>query len=206
MTNVIAIHPDSPQKRLLKQVVAVLERDGVIAYPTDSGYALGGKIGSKSVVKRISQIRQFKGEHFFTLMCRDLTDISLYARVDNPSYRLLKHYTPGSYTFILPASKSLPKLLKHPKRKTIGVRVSPHSVTHALLEELDSPLLSVSLSLPEWEVTPSEPYEIEENLTGRVELILDSGTCPLIPTSVVDLTHAAPVVLREGAGCVDGFL
>ena len=206
MTNVIEVHPDSPQKRLIRQIVSVLKRDGVIVYPTDSGYALGGVVGEKSVVDRICRIRQFKKKHLFTLMCRDLSDISVYARVDNPVYRLLKAHTPGSYTFILPATKTLPKLLKHPKRKTIGVRISSNVVTQLILEELDAPMITASLIMPDEEYAPADAVEVEDALTGKVDLIVDGGDCPIVPTTVIDLTVSEPIILREGAGDISPFV
>jgi len=206
MTNVIEIHPESPQKRLIRQAVSVLESSGVVVYPTDSGYALGCVVGEKSVLDRICRIRQLKKNHLFTLMCRDLSDISVYARVDNPTYRLLKAHAPGNYTFILQATKALPKLLKHPKRKTIGVRVSPNPITQAMLEGLESPMLSVSLIMPEDEYAPADIAEVEDALSGRVDLIVDGGVCPVEPTSIVDLTASEPVIVREGKGDIEPFI
>ena len=205
MTNVIAIHPDNPQRRFIKQVTAVLEEKGVIAYPTDSGYALGCIVGKKSPLERIRRIRALEKDHLFTLMCRDLTEIATYATINNPIYRLLRANTPGAYTFILPATKAVPKLLKHPKRRTIGLRIPDNPIALALLEALDEPMLSVSLLLEEEALPPADIEEVEEALLERVDLIVDGGRCGLEATSIIDLVGERPVVLREGRGDVAPF-
>lgn len=202
---VVAIHPLNPQQRLIRHAVDVLRDDGVIVYPTDSAYALGCMVGNKSGMERISRIRQVDSKHNFTLVCRDLSEIATYARVDNSSYRLLKAYTPAPYTFILKATSEVPRLLQHPKRKTIGIRVPDHPVVSALLAELDGPLMSSSLILP----GESEPLfdmdDIAARLHHHVDLIVDSGFCGLAATTVVDLEEGAPKVLREGKGDATPF-
>ena len=206
MTNVIAIHPETPQERLVVEVVKVLDSGGVIAYPTDSGYALGCLVGQKGPLERIRQIRKLKKNHLFTLLCPDLSAIAEYARVDNPCYRLLKANTPGSYTFILLASKALPRLLKHPKRKTIGIRVPVNKIALSILEVLDAPMLTVSLVMPDEDEPPIDIQEVEEALLGKVDLMVDGGACGKEPTSIIDLTAPAPVVIREGKGDITPFL
>lgn len=206
MTNIITIHPENPQRRLLIEVVDVLEAGGVIAYPTDSGYALGCLSGRKKPLGRIRSIRGLDKDHSFTLMCRDLSEISDYARIDNPTYRLLKKHTPGSYTFILLGTHALPKLLRHPKRKTIGVRVPLNEIALSLLSLLGQPMLSVSLVLPD-EVFPLAELElVEAALSGQVELIVDGGDRPVEPTTIVDLTQDKPQIIREGRGDIDAFI
>ena len=205
MTNVIQIHPESPQERLLIQVARVLDNNGVIAYPTDSGYALGCVIGEKAPLEKIRRIRKLEKNHLFTLMCSDLSSISEYARVDNSNYRLLKANTPGSYTFILPATKSLPKLLKHSKRKTIGIRVPDNEISLGILLALGAPILSVSLVMPEEDLPPADILEVEEVLQAKVDLLIDGGDCIVEPTSIVDLTEVEPVIIREGRGDIEPF-
>ncbi len=206
MTNVIQIHPESPQERSVSAVVDVLEKRGVIAFPTDSGYALGCIIAEKEPLDRIRQIRKLEKNHLFTLMCPDLSTISEYARVDNPCYRLLKANTPGSYTYILQATKSVPRLLKHPKRKTIGIRVPDNNIVLSLLLALGAPLLSVSLVMPDEDLPPADIDEVEELLKSRADLLIDGGDCIVEPTSVIDLTGAEPKVLREGRGDTEPFI
>ena len=200
MTQTFAIHPRNPQGRLLRQGAAVVRDGGVIAYPTDSTYALGCHIGDKAALERMRGIRQLDRRHLFTLVCRDLSEISSYARVDNASYRILKRYTPGPITFLLTATREVPRRLIHPRRRTIGLRVPNHPVALALLEELGEPLMSTSLVLPGDERPLTEPEEIARRLAGVVDMVVDGGPCGLEPTTVVDLTGAAPVVVRAGAG------
>ena len=204
MSQFFYIHPDNPQTRLIHQAVEIIKKGGVIVYPTDSGYALGCAIGEKAAMDRIVAIRQLPENHNFTLVCHDLSEISLYAMVSNQSYRLIKNNTPNPYTFILPATKELPRRLMT-KRKTIGIRVPDNAIALALLEALGEPILSCSLMLPNTEVTESDPDEIRDYLEKRVELIIHGGYLSQQPTTVVDLTDETPVIIREGAGDLTPF-
>lgn len=203
MISRIEIHPVNPQARLVRQAVDVVQEGGVIVYPTDSCYALGCSIGNKEGMERIRRIRRLDEKHHFTLLCRDLSDISLYAKVDNSAYRLLKTLTPGAYTFILPATHEVPRRLQNPKRKTIGLRVPDHPVCAALLTEFGEPLMSSTLLLPGDELPMSDIEAMCEHLKGQVDLILDGGPCGLDPTTVIDLTGDLPTVARQGRGAVD---
>jgi len=205
MAQFFSIHPQTPQARLLKQAVTILHSGGVIVYPTDSCYALGCQIGNKDAMERIRTIRQVDEHHHFTLVCRDLAEISNYAKVDNSQYRLLKACTPGSYTFILQASREVPRRLQHPKRHTIGLRIPDHPVTHALLSELDEPLLSSTLILPGDELPLNDAEEIRERLEHHVDLVIDAGPCGIDMTTVIDLTSDAPGLVREGKGSLTPF-
>ena len=202
MSQLFQIHPDNPQLRLIRGAVDVLRRGGVIIYPTDSCYALGCQIGDKAAVERLRRIRQVDDKHFFTLMCRDMAEMSTYAMVDNVAYRLIKTLTPGPYTFILPATRIVPKRLLHPKRKKIGIRRPDNAIALALLEELGEPLLSTTLILPGDEMPLTDPYEMRDLLGNQVDLIIDGGYCGLEPTTVIEWTDDQPVVLREGKGDV----
>ena len=204
MSQFFYIHPDNPQTRLIHQAVEIIKKSGVIVYPTDSGYALGCAIGEKAAMDRIVAIRQLPENHNFTLVCHDLSEISLYAMVSNQSYRLIKNNTPNPYTFILPATKELPRRLMT-KRKTIGIRIPDNAIALALLEALGEPILSCSLMLPNTEVTESDPDEIRDYLEKRVELIIHGGYLGQQPTTVVDLTDETPVIIREGAGDLTPF-
>ena len=204
MSQFFYIHPDNPQTRLIHQAVEIIKKGGVIVYPTDSGYALGCAIGEKAAMNRIVAIRQLPENHNFTLVCHDLSEISLYAMVSNQSYRLIKNNTPNPYTFILPATKELPRRLMT-KRKTIGIRIPDNAIALALLEALGEPILSCSLMLPHTEVTESDPDEIRDYLEKRVELIIHGGYLGQQPTTVVDLTDETPVIIREGAGDLTPF-
>ena len=203
MSKLLAIHPTHPQARLIAHAVDVVRRGGVIVYPTDSCYALGCHIGDKDAALRLRRIRQVDDRHHFTIACRDLSDIAAFARVDNAQYRLLKAATPGAYTFILEASREVPRRLAHPKRRTIGLHVPDHPIAQALLAELGEPLLSTTLLLPETDEPLNDAHEIEEQLGRLVDLIIDGGACGLAPTSVIDMTGDAPVVLRAGAGSLE---
>ncbi len=205
MSQYFTLHPDSPQPRLIKQAVAILRDGGVIAFLTDSSYALGCHLGDKSAQDRIRAIREVDDKHHFTLMCRDLSEISRYAQVNNIQFRLLKANTPGSYTFILEATREVPKRLQHPKRNTIGLRVPMHSITLALLEELGEPILSMTLILPGDELPMHEAEDIRDRLEKRLALIVDAGACGVEPTTVIDLTHAEPVLIRAGLGALQPF-
>lgn len=205
MARYLAIHPDDPQPRLISQAAEVVRAGGVVAIPTDSCYALGCRLGDKESVGRIRQIRAVDERHHLTLMCRDLSEIAQFARVDNTQYRLLKATTPGSYTFILEGTKELPRRVLHPKRKTIGLRVPAHKVALALLEELGEPLLTSTLMLPGDEAPLTEGWEIQERLDDSLELILDGGFCGTEPTTVLDLTTLPPVLIRAGRGPLEPF-
>lgn len=205
MTQYLQIHPDDPQPRFLARAAEVVREGGVIAFPTDSCYALGCHLGDKDAVDRIRAIRQVDDRHHLTLMCRDLSEIAQYARVDNAQYRLLKATTPGSYTFILEGTKELPRRVLHPKRKTIGLRVPDHKVALALLAELGEPLLTTTLMLPGDETPLTEGWEIQDRLDGQMELILDGGHCGIEPTTVIDLTGGLPELVRAGRGSLSPF-
>lgn len=201
MSEILHIHPVSPQPRLIARAVEAVRNGQVIVYPTDTSYALGCRIGEKSALDRIRAIRELDERHNFTLACRDLSDISTYAKVNNQNYRLLKAYTPGPYTFILPATRQVPRMLQHPKRKTIGIRLPQHAITMALLEELGEPLMTTSLILPGDEYPLNDPEQIRERLNRQVDLIVDGGPSgSLEPSTVVDLAGDQPQVLRQGAG------
>lgn len=205
MSQYFEIHPATPQPRLIKRAVEIVRAGGVIVYPTDSCYALGCHIGDKAAVERIARIRQTDKEHNFTLVCRDLSEIATYARVDNWAFRLLKAHTPGPYTFILPATGEVPRRLQNPKRKTIGIRVPDHPVAQALLEELGKPLMSSTLILPGEDMPMTEPHEIREALERQVDLVIDGGNCGLEPTTVVRIEKGAVELLRQGRGDASVF-
>lgn len=205
MAQFFTIHSDNPHTRLIKQAVNIVRNGGVIVYPTDSCYALGCQIGNKDAMTRIRSIRQVDEKHHFTLVCRDLAEISLYARVDNAQYRLLKANTPGSYTFILRATREVPRRLQHPKRYTIGLRIPDHPVALALLEELDEPLLSSTLILPGDEFPLNDAEAIRDRLEHQVDLIMDADSCGLEMTTVIDLTDEVPVLVRAGKGALEPF-
>ncbi len=205
MARYLSIHPEDPQPRLLAQAADVVRNGGVLAIPTDSCYALGCRLGDKDAVERIRQIRQVDDRHHLTLMCRDLSEIAQFARVDNAQYRLLKATTPGSYTFILEGTKELPRRVLHPKRKTIGLRVPAHKVAQALLAELGEPLLTSTLIMPGDDDPLTEGWEIQDRLDDHLELILDGGFCGTEPTTVIDLTGLPPVLVRAGRGSLEPF-
>jgi tRNA threonylcarbamoyl adenosine modification protein (Sua5/YciO/YrdC/YwlC family) len=206
MAQKFIIHPKNPQPRLIHQAVKVVQDGGVIIYPTDSAYALGCHLGDKTAGERIRQIRQLDKQHHFTLVCCDLSQLSVYARVDNPAFRLLKAYTPGPYTFILEATKEVPRRLLHPRRRTIGLRVPDHPIAQALLSALGEPLMSVTL-IPPGSLEPLATIgEIEETFQRQVDLIIDGGPCHNSPTSIVDLTQSPPQIVRAGQGDVSGFI
>ena len=203
MSQFYQIHPDNPQLRLIRHAVEIIRDDGLVAYPTDSSYALGCHVGDKRGMERIRRIRALDKRHNFTLVCSDLSEIASYARVDNSAYRLLKSLTPGPYTFILRATHEVPRRLQNPKRKTIGIRIPDHAITQALLDELGEPLMSSTLILPGRDVPETDAEEIREQLEHDVELVVDGGHCGFDPTTVIDLTTGAAQVLREGCGPVD---
>ncbi len=200
MAQLFSIHPTHPQARLARQAAEIVRRGGLIAYPTDSCYALGCHLGDARALERLRRARGVDEKHHLTLMCRDLSEIASYAIVDNIQYRLLKAATPGSYTFILRATREVPRRLMHPRRKTIGVRVPEHAVARALLEELGEPMLSATLSLPGSAVPLSDAQEIRARLEHDLDLVVDSGSCGIEPSTVIDLTSDEPRVLRLGKG------
>lgn len=200
MAQFFSIHPDNPQARLIKQAAELVRGGAVIVYPTDSGYALGCHLDDKDAVQRIRQIREVDDKHLMTLVCRDLSELAKYARVDNAQFRLLKNNTPGSYTFILDATREVPRRLQHPKRSTVGLRIPDHPVALALLEELNEPLLSTTLILPEAHHPLTDIDEIREHLDNLVDAIIEGGSVGLEPTTVLDLTEGAPVLVRKGKG------
>jgi tRNA threonylcarbamoyl adenosine modification protein (Sua5/YciO/YrdC/YwlC family) len=206
MSRVLQIHPANPQPRLIAQAVARLREGDVIVYPTDSSYALGCQLGDKAAAERIRAIRQTDRHHNFTLVCRDLSEIASYAKVDNQRYRLLKAATPGPFTFLLQATHEVPRRLQHPRRKTIGIRIPDHAIVRALLTELGEPIMSCTLILPGDDWPLSDPEEIEERLAHAVDLILDGGPGQHEPTTVLDLTDEAPHLIRQGLGDASPFL
>ncbi len=205
MSQFFQIHPDDPQQRLIDKAVEIINGGGVIVYPTDSGYALGCHIGDKTAMERIRDIRQVDAKHNFTLVCRDLSEIALYAKVENSAYRLIKNHTPGPYTFILKATKEVPRRLQNPKRKTIGLRVPDNRIAQTLLESLGEPLMSSTLMLPGDDMPLTDPYDIRDTLEHALDLIIDGGYCGFEPTTVVELTEDGPVVVRRGLGPVEVF-
>jgi len=203
MSQYFEIHPDNPQNRLIKQAVEIINKGGVVIYPTDSSYAIGCHLGDKKAMDKIRMIRQLDNSHDFTLVCRDLSEISRYAIVDNMNYRLMKSLTPGPYTFILPATREVPKRLLNTKRKTIGIRVPDNAVCSELLAELDQPLMSSTLTLPNQDYPLTDPYEIRVKLENVVDLIIDGGYSGHDSTTVVSLTDDKPEILRQGLGSAD---
>lgn len=201
----LSIHSENPQERLIAKAVDSLRRGGVMIYPTDSVYAIGCHIGDKSALERIRFIRQLDKNHNFTLVCRDLSELGTYARVENSAFRLLKSKTPGPFTFILNATSEVPKRLQHPKIKTIGIRVPNSAIVKALLEELREPIMSVTLTMPDDQYPLTDPYEIKQLMNHHVDVIIDGGYCGLEPTTVIDLTDHRPQLLRQGAGDFSAF-
>lgn len=200
MSQYFQIHPDNPQLRLIRTSVEMLRQGGVIVYPTDSSYALGCLIGNKAAMDRIRQIRQLTHTHNFTLVCRDLSEIATYAKVDNIAYRMVKKLVPGPYTFIFKATNEVPRRLQHPKKKTIGIRIPDHRIVHALLDELGEPIMSSTLILPGDEMPMTEPYDIRERLQHRVDLVIDGDNCGYEATTVIDFQEDTPTVIRQGCG------
>jgi len=200
MSQFFQIHPENPQARLIKQAVEIIRKGGVVVYPTDSSYAVGCHIGDKSAVERIRSLRRLDDKHNFTLVCSDLSQLGLFAKVDTSAFRLLKAHTPGPYTFILSATREVPRMLMHPKRRTIGLRVPAHPIALALLEELGEPLMSASLILPGESLPMTDPYEIRQCIEHQVDLIIDGGYGGQEASTVVSLTDGDPQVLRVGAG------
>ena len=205
MSQFFQIHPDNPQARLVRQAVDIVESGGVIAYPTDSAYALGCDLGNKAAVDRIRQIRRLNDKHNFTLVCRDLSKIATYSKLDNTQYRQIKAHTPGPYTFILQATSEVPRRLMHPKRRQIGIRIPDNAIALAIVEELQHPLMSTSLILPGEDSPMTDPYDIRATLEHHLDLVIDGGFCGFEATSVIDLSGDEPTVLREGCGDISAF-
>jgi tRNA threonylcarbamoyl adenosine modification protein (Sua5/YciO/YrdC/YwlC family) len=206
MSQFFRVHPENPQVRLIAQAVAIIRDGGVIAYPTDSTYALGCHLGDKTALERIRQIRNLDEKHNLTLICRDLTEVSIYARFDTPTFRLLRAHTPGPYTFILEATREVPRRLMHPKKKTIGLRIPDHRITQALLTGLNEPMLTTTLILPENRLPMTDPVEIRKRLEKQLDLVIDGGFCGTDSTTLVDLSGDEPKVLRLGKGDLSTFL
>jgi len=205
MSQFFTIHPENPQGRLLERTAEIIRAGGLIVYPTDSCYALGCRIGEKEAVERISRLRQTDKDHHFTLVCRDLSEIAVYAKVDNSAYRLLRSLTPGAYTFILKATSEVPRRLQNPKRRTIGLRVPDHVIAQGVLATLGQPIMSSTLLLPGDSMPLTDAEEIRERLENQVDAIIDGGSCGLEPTTVIDLSDGDVTVLREGKGPVSAF-
>ena len=205
MAQFFQIHPDDPQIRLIRQVVEIVEQGGLIAYPTDSSYAFGCRIGDKGAMERIRRIRKLDEKHNFTLVCRDLSEIAAYAKVGNQHYRMLKSLTPGPYTFIHKATKQVPRRLQHAKRKTIGIRVPDNRITQALLEYLGEPLMSSTLILPGEDLPLTDPYEMRDILGHEVDLVIDGGYISFEPTTVIGMEEEIPEVIRVGKGNISMF-
>ena len=205
MSQFFYVHPDNPQTRLIKQAVELIRQGEVVVYPTDSGYAIGCQMEDKRALEQICRIRQIDKDHNFTLMCRDMSELSVYAKVDNTAFRQIKNNTPGPYTFVLKATREVPRRLQNPKRKTIGMRVPDNAIALALLEELNEPLMATSLILPGAQVAESDPDEIRDKLEKQVGLILHGGYLGEQPTTVVDLSEGEAVIVREGAGDITPF-
>jgi tRNA threonylcarbamoyl adenosine modification protein (Sua5/YciO/YrdC/YwlC family) len=205
VATLVEVHPTHPQSRRIAEIVAEIRRGGLIAYPTDSSYAFGCHIGDKRAIDRIRSIRKTDKHHNFTLVCSDLSEISTYARVDNWAYRLLRSLTPGPYTFILQATRQVPKRLQNPKRRTIGLRVPDHPVVQAILKELGEPIMSSTLMLPGADLPLNDAFEIEEKIGDRIEMIVDAGPTGIEPTSVIDLSGGSVTILREGRGDVSSL-
>ena len=200
MSQYLTIHPSNPQDRLIKQAVKVIQEGGLVVYPTDSCYALGCHLGDKDALERMRRLRQVDAKHNFTLMCRDLSELGTYSQVDNSMFRLLRSYTPGPFTFILKATREVPRRLQTPKRKTIGLRIPENPITLALLEQLNQPLMSTTLILPDDQLPMTEADEILARLGNQVDLIIDGGSCGVEPTTVIDMVDGRYEILRQGKG------
>jgi tRNA threonylcarbamoyl adenosine modification protein (Sua5/YciO/YrdC/YwlC family) len=205
MSQLFHIHPENPQKRLIHQACEIIRKGGLVVYPTDSGYALGCQLGDKSAMDKIRRIRQLDDDHNFTLVCRDLSEISLYSRVNNAVFRMIKSHTPGPYTFVLPATKEVPRRVQHAKRKTIGIRIPDNNIALALLEELNEPLMSSTLILPDEDQPMTDAEDIIELLDKQVDLVINGGFCGSEPTTVIEFIDDMPEVMRIGLGDPSAF-
>ena len=203
MSQHFVVHASHPQPRLLRRAAEILEQGGLVVYPTDTTYALGCPVGDKAALERIRQLRRLDKQHHFTLACRDLSEVSAYARVHNANYRILRRLTPGPFTFLLPASREVPRRLVHPKRRTIGLRIPGNAIARGLLESLARPMMTTTMRLPGHETALTDPQDIREALEKTVELIIDGGRSGVVPTTVVDLSGTAPRVARQGLGVLD---
>jgi len=199
------VHPVDPQRRVIRQVVELVRAGGVIAYPTDSCFALGCQLGNREGIDRIKEIRHLDDRHHFTLVCKEFAQLGQFVHVSNAVFRLIKASTPGSYTFILPATKDVPRMLLHPKKKTVGVRIPDHAVAHALLDELREPLVSSTLLLPDQDEPMTQGWDIKEQLDHAVDAVIDSGDCGTEPTTVIDLSESEPEIVRRGSGDTSRF-
>ncbi|WP_370217187.1 L-threonylcarbamoyladenylate synthase [Thalassolituus sp.] len=205
MSQFFQIHPDNPQARLIKQAADIILEGGLAVIPTDCAYALACRVGDKSATERVIRMRQLGAKHNFTLLCRDLSELSTFAKVDNTEYRLLKAHTPGAFTFILPATRDVPRLLMHPKKRTIGIRVPDNAIAMALLQEIGEPLMTSSLIMPGDELPLSDPYDIRATLEHQLDLVVDGGFCGFEATTVVDMTGEVPESARQGVGDASAF-
>ena len=203
MSCLFHIHPENPQNRLICQVIAMLNKGAIIAYPTDSSYALGCHIGDRAAMEKMALIRQVASDHNFTLVCRDLSELATYAKVQNRDYRLIKSLTPGPYTFVLPATREVPRRLMNPKRKTIGLRVPDNTIVQSLIDSLGEPIMSTTLMLPGDSMPMTDAAEIQEKIGDQIDAIIDGGNCGMEPTTIVDLVGDVPQIIRKGLGAVD---
>ena len=203
MSQYFVVHPSHPQRRLLRRAAEILEAGGLVVYPTDTTYALGCHIGDKAALDRIRQVRRLDKQHHLTLACRDLSEVSVYARVDNANYRVLRRLTPGPFTFLLQASREVPRRLVHPKRRTIGLRIPGNAIATGLLDTLGQPMMTTTMRLPGHDTALTDTGEIRDALEKAIDLVIDGGNCGLVPTTVVDLTGEAPAVTRQGLGVLD---
>ncbi len=206
MSQFFQIHPDNPQQRLVKQAAEILRSGGLAVIPTDCAYALACRVGDKNATERVSRLRELGPKHNFTLLCRDFSELSTYAKVDNSQFRLLKAHTPGAFTFILPATREVPRLLMHPKKRTIGIRVPDNAIAMALLEEMGEPLMTTSLIMPGDELPLSNPYDIRQTLEHAVDVVIDGGFCGFEATTVIEMTEEVPELLRQGVGDASAFV
>lgn len=206
MSQFFQIHPENPQPRLIKQAAEILRSGGIAVIPTDCAYALACRIGDKNATEKVRRLRQLDKHHNFTLICRDLSELSDFAKVDNTQYRLLKSHTPGAYTFILEATRQVPRLLMHPKKRTIGIRVPDNQIAMDLAAEMNEPLMTTSLIMPGDELPMSDPYDIRQQLEHELDLVIDGGYCGFEATTVIDMTDEVPELLRQGVGDASAFV
>lgn len=205
MSQFFQIHPENPQARLIKQAAEILRAGGLVVIPTDCAYALACRIGDKNATEKVRRLRQLDKHHNFTLLCRDLSELSDFAKVDNSQYRLLKAHTPGAYTFILEATRQVPRLLMHPKKRTIGIRVPDNKIAMDLAAEMNEPIMTTSLIMPGDEMPMSDPYDIRQQLEHELDLVIDGGYCGFEATTVIDMTDEVPLLLRQGVGDASAF-